>query len=218
MWWKRLGLGAVALACASSAHSSEFVATYSGTVNFGVDSGIFGDAGASLAGQAFTAQIAYDTADAIVDDNPNGLQLDWTGQDAGSSMLAASISIDGTTIPMPASLIRGDVFLDPSLGEISLEADAGASSLQLLMRGLSGTPEIESAYSGTGNGASSRVFFKAGPAKGLNLGLDATSVTIAASTETFPSTVPEPAAWGLMLLGFGGIGAALRRRSPFAIR
>jgi hypothetical protein len=29
-----------------------------------------------------------------------------------------------------------------------------------------------------------------------------------------PGGVPEPAAWALMLLGFGGLGAALRRRAP----
>ena len=27
-------------------------------------------------------------------------------------------------------------------------------------------------------------------------------------------SVPEPAAWALMMLGFGGMGAALRRRRP----
>jgi PEP-CTERM motif len=29
--------------------------------------------------------------------------------------------------------------------------------------------------------------------------------------------VPEPATWGLMILGFGGIGATLRRRRTFAV-
>jgi hypothetical protein len=31
-----------------------------------------------------------------------------------------------------------------------------------------------------------------------------------------PSTVPEPAAWAMMLVGFAGLGAALRRRARFA--
>lgn len=41
-------------------------------------------------------------------------------------------------------------------------------------------------------------------ASGNDFGLDAISVTAA---------VPEPATWGLMILGFGAVGATLRRRS-----
>jgi hypothetical protein len=36
------------------------------------------------------------------------------------------------------------------------------------------------------------------------------------STETFTGGVPEPATWALMILGFGGAGAALRRRRAVA--
>jgi hypothetical protein len=31
-----------------------------------------------------------------------------------------------------------------------------------------------------------------------------------------PSGAPEPGAWALMILGFGGVGAALRRRGRLA--
>lgn len=37
-------------------------------------------------------------------------------------------------------------------------------------------------------------------------------------SDAAPGGVPEPAAWALMIMGFGGVGAALRRRSrPVAI-
>lgn len=34
---------------------------------------------------------------------------------------------------------------------------------------------------------------------------------------TFGSGTPEPATWAMMLLGFGGLGAVLRRRRAFAV-
>ena len=41
-----------------------------------------------------------------------------------------------------------------------------------------------------------------------------TVVTIAA----VPGAVPEPAAWGMMILGMGAIGAAMRRRQKVTVR
>lgn len=37
------------------------------------------------------------------------------------------------------------------------------------------------------------------------------------ATLVSPSAAPEPAAWALMLLGFGGLGAVLRRRRAAAL-
>jgi hypothetical protein len=34
----------------------------------------------------------------------------------------------------------------------------------------------------------------------------------AAATGTFSAAIPEPATWGLMIMGFGGMGAVLRNR------
>jgi hypothetical protein len=38
------------------------------------------------------------------------------------------------------------------------------------------------------------------------------------ATSGTPSAVPEPAQWALMLLGFAGVGVALRRRGPIPLR
>lgn len=46
----------------------------------------------------------------------------------------------------------------------------------------------------------------------LNLFIDSVAVTTASG----PSAAPEPTTWGLMLLGFGGMGAELRRRQGLA--
>lgn len=44
------------------------------------------------------------------------------------------------------------------------------------------------------------------------------SSSYVSATSARLAAVPEPAAWALMLLGFGGIGFALRRRASSAIR
>ena len=49
------------------------------------------------------------------------------------------------------------------------------------------------------------------------VGLNNVSVTLIRAA---PATggVPEPASWALMILGFGGVGASLRRRSVRQVR
>lgn len=47
----------------------------------------------------------------------------------------------------------------------------------------------------------------------------ASNQPISGEGSTFgPAGVPEPASWALMILGFGGIGAAMRRRARPAVR
>jgi hypothetical protein len=50
----------------------------------------------------------------------------------------------------------------------------------------------------------------AGRIEGMRLLQGSATLTI---TETLTSGVPEPSAWGLMILGFGAVGAILRRRN-----
>ena len=51
----------------------------------------------------------------------------------------------------------------------------------------------------------------------VSLTLTATQLVIAPPAAGPPAGgIPEPAAWALMILGFGGAGAALRRARPRA--
>ena len=63
--------------------------------------------------------------------------------------------------------------------------------------------EFHTIFTGTGHDT---LLFTNGTVGDNYAGLDDVSVT----------AVPEPASWGLMILGFGGLGAALRRRRTLA--
>ena len=58
--------------------------------------------------------------------------------------------------------------------------------------------------------AGQKVNFAVGAAG--NYGFDSTGFAVTATGPDRTGGVPEPAAWALMILGFGGAGAALRRR------
>lgn len=45
-----------------------------------------------------------------------------------------------------------------------------------------------------------------------NYSNDSTGINFTLTTSGAPAAVPEPAAWGLMILGFGGVGGLMRRR------
>lgn len=49
---------------------------------------------------------------------------------------------------------------------------------------------------------------------GVPLDPDKPIVLSVTSADTAPPGVPEPAAWAMLLMGFGGLGAALRARRP----
>jgi hypothetical protein len=55
----------------------------------------------------------------------------------------------------------------------------------------------------------------AGFIEGQGMRLEVTKFSLSEYVESSgPSAAPEPTAWALMILGFGGAGAALRRRKP----
>jgi hypothetical protein len=52
------------------------------------------------------------------------------------------------------------------------------------------------------------------PRDGLNTADNGQIADFAPDASSFTASVPEPAAWALMIAGFGLVGAALRRRLP----
>jgi hypothetical protein len=87
----------------------------------------------------------------------------------------------------------------------------GATDLSALFGNLIGTQIIGIHYGGGAGGGESAFYqINFGPAPGQPLML-----TLPASSNVYRFTstraVPEPATWAMMLLGFGGIGMAMRR-------
>jgi hypothetical protein len=87
----------------------------------------------------------------------------------------------------------------------------GLTDLSSLFGNLTGTQVLGIHYGGGAGGGESAFYqINFGPAPGQPL-----SLTLPASSNVylFTSTpgVPEPGTWAMMLLGFGGIGMAMRR-------
>jgi len=90
----------------------------------------------------------------------------------------------------------------------------GQTDLSTLFGNLVGVQVFGIHYGGGPGGGESAFYqidFGAAPGQPLSLTLPASSN---AYLFTSPSGVPEPATWAMMLLGFGGIGMAMRRRLP----
>jgi hypothetical protein len=66
-------------------------------------------------------------------------------------------------------------------------------------------------------GALGSVAVLSGDEEGIAFPIGPFSHEVTGGTAVGVAGVPEPAAWGLMILGFGGVGAMLRRRRPASV-
>lgn len=97
-------------------------------------------------------------------------------------------------------------------GTVTGRAYGGTTNTTLLFSNLIGTvgPETGAAYSDTSSGS----FVSSANPYALTLGATITRSSAGTSTGDLNlqvGPVPEPATWAMMLLGFGGIGMAMRR-------
>lgn len=215
-------LSAVALAAgilAAGAAQAEIVTlTYSGTVASGIDQlGAFGAAGADLAGKTFSATAAFD--DTI------GLRVDGLSANGGSNFgqpdptVSFTLEIGGAILANPPFSRQESYFADYSsriAGDYRVSTDVFLQGAGNNILELAATEVLTSPISGpfvtiTPNSPDFQLGF-------LNLqGGDNILFNIASATTDHlgpldPVFVPEPAMWALMLLGFGGVGATIRRR------
>lgn len=141
-----------------------------------------------------------------------------TGGDLDFSTLGGQIRHDGSGITLTSGSTvvgLGNFVIDTSasqlLADVTLNGNAFASGAAILEFDLSGltagqitdlsNPVISLRFTQTGADALTQAFGAPNLA-GVEFGLAATS----------PVAVPEPAAWAMMIVGFGAIGAALRQR------
>jgi hypothetical protein len=136
----------------------------------------------------------------------------WLGTSTGAN---GSHVLDNTVF-----LFTGSTFLNAGANNFTIAHDDGA---QLSVAGIAGFPlnvpgptsPVTTAFSVTAPSAGNYNFTLSygeccsGPAV-LQIGTGPGATPFGAPT-------PEPATWGLMLLGFGGLGAMLRRRRSAAL-
>jgi hypothetical protein len=181
--------------------------TYSGMITDGFDNdNIFGLSGHSLVGRTMMADVTYSTSvpgtrttDANSDEISGGFNFGL-----GSVISSAAFTIGSTSFafsPIYYSDVYTSVgFMDAYGYDLSgnqfqtyiVPDNAGSVNLQ--------TPFFSTGVGDTGGRYSQYSYLSTGNDL---IDFNATSVLVAA--------VPEPATWALMILGFGGVGCAMRR-------
>ena len=217
---------------AGAAGAAEWVATYKGVVNGGYDAtGVFGDAGTDLSGKAFTATFRYDLGLGSVTASPTGEMADlavleavlYVGDGAYNFGSGFENHIQTSTDSLYPNgpgyvyhAVSTDFFASPLFYFFeSLTLAGGAAAPAFL-----GQAVAETAIVNPGDGGpADYVGFFSIDSNFLGSGANAfgdlrpESYSVA---EAPTGGVPEPATWGLMILGFGAAGVSLRRRRALA--
>ncbi|HXA40508.1 MAG TPA: PEPxxWA-CTERM sorting domain-containing protein [Phenylobacterium sp.] len=227
------------MSCASQAAADGFILTYQGTVSYGSDdTNIFGlGAGANLAGQAITESFVVDYAGGGNHDISGAPYFRSTI--GGAGFMTSSVTINGVTTSVGSDTgldDRTDQHLNPGCGSCNSSFSESTEDESFVNTG-----DLHESWitfgDDLGRGLNYHPSLALGPpvfTAADNLDLEGT-FTISheldnqtagtvvfnyQTTATFTPDVvtittfgvPEPAAWALMLVGFGATGAALRRR------
>ena len=218
--WVCAALGLGVLAFAAPAGAAVMIATVSGTVGAMTSNsaGAFDSTHASITGEAFTAVFVFnsDAPDAVV--TPTSIDarggLCCLSQSPVSS---ATLTINGITLDLGRSPTHGpfdsEVLYDAAAGTVFFQAgrdDAIDSNLMIRMAGPNIPLSLGAGFS-LSQAAGSSSFNWDDIANGHDRAAllpEFLSVTAA--------SVPEPATWAMMLTGFLGLGAVLRRRRAVA--
>ena len=201
----------LALACLAMPVAASATAVIGGNTRLAFSSAIAG----LQAGLTGNAMLVGGTPGLTVNFGITGGALD--------TALAGTIRHDGSGITLSNGVNTiglGNFVIDTTsgflLGDASLNGSLLGTALQLFKFDLGtvtvsqltdlGNPALSLAITATTAGALTTAF-GLGNTTGVSIGLAATAPVLAGVG------VPEPAAWGLMLIGFGTVGAARRRRA-----
>lgn len=210
-------MASAAVLMSSAASATTFTVSYSGTLNSFTDtSGIFGAKGATVASSPFSASFTIDKADGAYWNNSNG--TGWTQNRLAASNVA--ITINGRTFTL-ATLSAGSFQTPPSWQGSFLSSYTGLSSENIFL--------LANLYFYTYNagafpdfGTNFDVTAPSGSFTQFDGSLDndyfSGSITNVRYVNQVAAAVPEPAAWALMLAGFGMVGGAMRRKRRQTVR
>jgi hypothetical protein len=212
---RQVRIAGIALAAASLLATGAHAAAITGLFDTGVDAG-----GTPLAeGATDTHWVLNGAASPVVYDHPSYLLT------SDARFIAQAADGSYTSNPNTYTLTFDLTGLNAATAQLSgnFEADNFASVFlngNLLAQDLQGTffsnfQSLTPFSSGAGNFVAglntlSFVVTDTGPPSAF-------LVSGLAGTADVGGGVPEPASWGLMLVGFGGLGAALRRRRGSAV-
>jgi len=199
--------------------------TYQGIVTAGSDNfGAFGELG-SLAGSAFTATLTFDTdfigrSTTIYQD-----RLDGGSEFSLPTFLSTQLTIGGITQsfdgPYRQTLVRSDSLIGGFVSDVNVIAappstPVGSNQFALFLNGdLGAKPSLE--RNGTWTATDSTGHFQLSQYDSTKAAYVAASGKLYAQTATLSGgVVPEPATWAVMILGFGAVGTAIRRRRELA--
>jgi PEP-CTERM motif len=211
-----LGLAGSVGACAP-ASATLIDVIYKGTVHSGDDEiGLFGPAGADLAGDSFVATFEMDTSKGTNSSTPTANNI--TGgvfYGTESPMIAATLEINGKSYTVDGGYKGGveSALDDPLMPNLQYQhaSDAASNSLALEVENASGASggnipftidvpfDFVLTSSDTGSGGAQ---FHSG---GLITGLDLAPTELIYQYPS-PGAVPEPSTWAMLLVGFGGLG------------
>ena len=206
------------------AHGAILEYDWSGTVTSGNDlTGVFGAAGANLAGDSYTATFLFNDALGMTVSFPGELnELNGGPSSYGdvSPALKATLTINDRT----ASFLgngQGNVADFPLGNEYRTYAAADytqgtfdASFIEQDLLTADAPATLEANFTGSGLPGSLNKF-QIAQGQPFHGGNDASGVLApTVVTEHVISAAPEPSTWLLMMAGIGGIGLTLRRRRP----
>lgn len=199
---------AAALGLCASAEATVFSLTLSGTIATGADDrGIFGPAHTSLGGDAFTIQYLIDPVTEQDKTDSDGVSPLYLFNTPGAMKVTITINgksftFTGTAQSQYDKTDHAAAGSDPAFSRLDFNLYDGTNSLLQSVTADNAALGPFAGFSAGSLGHSS-----------LNMSLFGGAVRASSVDSIAISTVPEPASWLLSVLGFGLLGAAMRRRT-----
>jgi hypothetical protein len=217
------GFAAAMMSLSSAASATEYLATYTGTVSSGTDYlGLFGDAGADLTNLKFTAKFIYDPSlGYLFDLSPEEyFKYGGTVYPTDSPVSFASLTINGitkssTTTPTYSGVLTQNpaVELTDPVFETDYDWENSSNTEQFSLGEWIASTDLPFSLttpfdvtSTSGIGGEFSIVDGDASTGGYFISTELVVTEIA----TPPSGTPEPAEWAMMLVGFLGMGTAIR--------
>lgn len=153
----------------------------------------------------YTYQVTLDTDQGLVPGSKTSI-FDFAGYVPGSATSSSAFFVAGSELST-VGLITNPLFTDdPTVANLTLTSTGNYNASNGPFPETNFTLTALSTFNSTANdGYASGAVKNNGTAMGATFNVGPVEVPISGA-------IPEPATWGLMILGFGGVGAMIRRR------